>query len=109
MDLARFHLTNTGLTVNDTPVLAEHVMVDVGPDGATVTVVAPGVVDVAGEGIVQLVRDPTSEEIDAAAIDVIARIPASQLEARCARVLQSTGRRDVYQVVLDTIAEMARE
>lgn len=107
--MTRFHLTLDGLTVNDQPVLAERVLIDAGPELATVTVYAPGQVDVEGDGIVQVVRDPTQEEIDAAAIDAIGRIRVSELEARCARTLTRTARRDVYQVVLETIVEMARE
>lgn len=107
--MTRFHPTQDGLTVNDQPVMAERVVVDAGPDLAMVTVYAPGQVGIEGDGVVQVVREPTTEEIDAAAVEAIGRIRVSELEARCARTLTHTGRRDVYQVVLDTIVEMARE
>lgn len=73
----------------------------------TLTVHHIGEGPVVGEGIVQVVRDPTPEEIDAAALDALARVDVAALEARCEAKVRA-GRRDPYRVAVETLAEMAR-
>jgi len=62
---------------------------------------------VTGEGVVQVVREPTPEEIHAAALDVLAHVDVTALEALCTAKVQA-GRRDPYRVAVETLVEMAR-
>lgn len=84
------------------------VVLQAGGDGVpTLTVHHLGEGPIVGEGIVQVVRDPTPEEVNAAALDVLSRVDVTALEALCTAKVQA-GRRDPYRVAVETLVEMAR-
>ena len=97
--------TGTVLRVDGTEVLVSRVVVDSNPGGLpTLTVWAE--TTVTGEGIVQVVRAPTQAEIDVAAADALRRVDAAEFTAVCEAKVRA-GRRDPYQVALETLVEMA--
>jgi hypothetical protein len=103
------HSGRSSVRVNGVHIDASRIALDVIPgEPAVLTVWTCGSGDVTGEGIVHVVREPTPAEVDEAAIAAVAAISPAALEARCARVLRASARRDVYAVVLQQIAEMAR-
>lgn len=97
----------TTVTVDGAPVRASRVAFDADGGMPVVTVWAAGDATIEGHGIVQVAREPTPAEIDAAAFDALAKVDPGELERR-ASVKVRAGRRDVYKVVLETLQEMAR-
>lgn len=100
----------TALTIAGRPVdgVMSAVIQTGGPDTVpvlTVQYASTGTIE--GEGIVQVVRDPTPQEINAAALDVLSRVDPAELEARCETKIRA-GRRDPYRVALEVLTEMAR-
>lgn len=109
MGLAAFAVTTTPtgavVRVNDTEVPAARVLVDSNPGGLpTLTVWTTATVT--GEGVVQVVRDPTPAEIDTAAVEALRRVDVAELTAVCEAKVRA-GRRDPYTVALETLVEMA--
>ena len=100
---------HAAVTVAGQPVEALSAVLQLaGPDTVPVlTVHHAGEGTVTGEGVVQVVRDPTQTEIDAAALDVLSRVDVTTLEAICTAKVQA-GRRDPYRVAVETLVEMAR-
>lgn len=100
---------HAAVTVGGQPVEALSAVLQLGgPDTVPVlTIHHAGEGTVAGEGVVQVVRDPTQAEIDAAALDVLSRVDVTALEAICTAKVQA-GRRDPYRVAVETLVEMAR-
>lgn len=111
MSLAKFHVTASPgelrVRVNAQEIPAAKVLIEADfQQVPTLAVWAPGAVSLAGEGVVQVVRDPTAEEIDQAAVGAIARIDREQFAQTCQAKI-SRGRRDPWQVALETLVEMA--
>lgn len=109
MGLPVFTVTTTPtgavVRVNDTDVPVTRAVMDSNPGGLpTLTLWAD--TTVTGEGIVQLVRDPTPAEIDTAAVEALRRVDVAELTAVCEAKVRA-GRRDPYAVALETIVEMA--
>ncbi len=97
--------TGTTVRVGEVEVPAARVVVDSNPGGLpTLTVWTTATVT--GEGVVQVVRDPTPAEIDAAAVEALRRIDVAELTAVCEAKVRA-GRRDPYTVALETLVEMA--
>jgi len=96
----------TTVTVDGTTVAAGRVVFEADNTIPTVTIWTAGDATVTGEGVVQFVRDPTQDEIDAAAVAVLGRVDVGELERRATAKVRG-GRQDVYRVVLETLREMA--
>ena len=99
----------TALTVAGQPVEVVSAVLQLGgPDTVPVlTIHHAGEGTVTGEGVVQVVRDPTPEEVNAAALDVLSQVDVPALEAICTAKVRA-GRRDPYRVAIETLVEMAR-
>lgn len=112
MSLARFTLSATPsgprVTVNGQTIPAARVVLESAEhEVPRLSVWTTGDGQVQGDGVVQVVREPTAQEVDDAALDAIARVDQVEFERRCAQAVAS-GRRDPYRVALEVLAAMAR-
>ena len=100
---------HAALTVGGEPVEALSAVLQLGgPDTVPVLTIHHATEGTAvGEGVVQVVRDPTPEEVNAAVLDVLSRVDVTALEALCTAKVRA-GRRDPYRVAVETLVEMAR-
>ncbi|MBO9555606.1 hypothetical protein [Cellulomonas sp.] len=73
----------------------------------TLTAWVTGAGTITAEGVVQIVRDPTAQEIDQAAVAALRRLDATDVAARVQQRLRITPRADPYQTTLDVIVELA--
>lgn len=108
MGLAHFTIKtspgNTAVEVNGDPVDAQRVLIDSTPGGIPqVTVVHNATAEIAGEGVVHVVAEPTNTQ---AVQDWLATIDPGALEAECYTRIQA-GQREPYRVALQVLREFA--
>jgi hypothetical protein len=99
--------TTTGGTtvkVGDLTVPVQRVVVDSNPGGVPVVSLWTDV-EVTAAGVVQVMRDPTPQEIDQAARDALSRIDQDAFTRACEAKVRA-GRRDPYRVALEVVREM---
>lgn len=113
MSLGTFAITTspagTDVTVHGQPFDATRAVLEMtAGDAPVLTIWQPHAAGtVTGEGVIQVVRDPTPAEVDAAAAQALRRVDVTEVARRVRERIRHTPGADPFAATVEVLAEMA--